>query len=195
MRDTADHILDAAQDLIQTRGFSAMSFQDVADRVGIKKPSIVHHFPSKNALGEAVVRRYRERFAAALAAVRDDPEQDAWATLEFYFTPYLEFAHSAEKVCLCGALAGEILALPAGMRGEVRRFFENHQRWLEEILETGQGEGVFALFDAPRPVARLFVAALQGALLVKRTTGDIGQLLEVVETIRSCVRAGAKVDR
>ena len=40
MNATADRILDAGQDLIQTGGFSAMSFQDIASEVGIRKPSI-----------------------------------------------------------------------------------------------------------------------------------------------------------
>lgn len=187
MRDTAELILDTAQDLIQTKGFSAMSFQDVADRVGIKKPSIIHHFPSKHALGVAVIRRYREGLAGALDSIKDDPDKNAGDALEFYFSPYLEFAGTPNKVCLCGALAGEIMAVPPEMRDEVRRFFEGHQRWLEDILAQGREQCLFHLCDEPHHLARLYFGALQGALLVKRTTGDLSQVSDVVQSIRKSV--------
>ena len=41
MTDTRKKILDEAQDLMQTRGYAEMTFQEIATRVGIKKPSIV----------------------------------------------------------------------------------------------------------------------------------------------------------
>ena len=57
MSDTATKILDIGQELIQTRGYTAMSFQDIAVQVGIKKPSVIHHFPSKSDLGVAIIQR------------------------------------------------------------------------------------------------------------------------------------------
>ena len=60
MPDTADRILDTTERLIQTRGFNAISYQDISDAVGIKKASIHHHFPTKFGLGTAVIERYRQ---------------------------------------------------------------------------------------------------------------------------------------
>lgn len=190
MRDTAELILDTAQELIQTRGFSAMSFQDIAARVGIRKPSIVHHFPSKDAIGTAVVRRYRERFDDALAAVEADPQKSPWDAMEFYFTPYLEFAGTPDKVCLCGALAGEMMALAPSIRAEVTRFFAQHEAWLARILRRGLATGHFGYDQSPERLARLILAALQGALLVKRTTDDPGQLDDAIEGVRDLLRPG-----
>jgi TetR/AcrR family transcriptional repressor of nem operon len=58
------------------------------------------------------VERYRTRFDTALNAIRERSRVSARAMLEYYFMPYLEFAKTDDKVCLCGALAGEMLALP-----------------------------------------------------------------------------------
>src|SRR4051794_36242328 len=58
---TSDLILDVAQELLQTRGYNAISYQDIADRIGIRKASIHHHFPNKSDLAQALVRRYRQR--------------------------------------------------------------------------------------------------------------------------------------
>jgi len=38
--ETAEKILDLAETLIQTRGCSAFSYQDIADALGIRKASI-----------------------------------------------------------------------------------------------------------------------------------------------------------
>src|SRR6185295_2042375 len=70
--ETAEQILDLAETLIQTRGYSAFSYQDIADSLGIRKASIHYHFPSKTDLGIAVVDRYVARFGGALAAIAAD---------------------------------------------------------------------------------------------------------------------------
>jgi len=101
MNATADRILDAGQELIQTGGFSAMSFQDIASEVGIRKPSIIHHFATKAELGVAIIRRYRDTFAAQLQQISEDPAKSSWDALEFYFSPYRFFCfHTGQSVSL-----------------------------------------------------------------------------------------------
>ena len=63
---TADRILDAAEDLFAEKGYSATSLGDVADRVGIRSPSLYNHFRNKEALYEAVLERLLEEFSAPL---------------------------------------------------------------------------------------------------------------------------------
>lgn len=188
MSDTATRILDVGQGLIQTRGYSAMSFQDIAAQVGIKKPSVIHHFPSKSELGAAIIQRYRDAFAVQLVAIKNDPEKSAWEALDFYFAPYLHYAQTPDTVCLCGALAGEIPALPVAMRLEVKRFIEDHQRWLEDILRTGRKRGELVFSETPHRLARMLFNTLQGTLLVKRSTDDLTQLQDVIKTIKRLLR-------
>ena len=188
MSDTATKILDVGQELIQTRGYTAMSFQDIATQVGIKKPSVIHHFPSKMDLGVAIIQRYRETFASQLEAIKKDPNKSAWAALEFYFSPYLHFAQTPDKVCLCGALAGEIPALPEEMRLEVKQFMEDHQSWLEGILQSGRRSGELTLDEAPARLSRMLFNALQGTLLVKRSTDDLSQLQDVIKAIKRMLK-------
>ena len=160
-----------------------MSFQDIASEVGIKKPSIIHHFPTKAELGVAVIRRYRDTFAAQLQEISEDSAKSSWDALEFYFSPYLFFTSTPDKVCLCGALAGEIPALPETMRVEVKQFMEAHQQWLEEILRRGSGRGEFSSIDSPELLSRMIFNSLQGSLLVKRSTEDLSQLGDVIAAI------------
>src|SRR6476646_9207997 len=182
--ETAEQILDLAETLIQTRGYSAFSYQDIADSLGIRKASIHYHFPSKADLGVAVVDRYMARFDDALAAIADDQSQSSMTMLDFYVQPYLQFAATPDRVCLCGALAGEMMALPPKVRERVDHFFRTHQVWLTRILERGVARGEFTLAAPASKVARFVFGALQGALLVKRTTNDLTQINDVIAVMK-----------
>ena len=195
MNATADRILDAGQELIQTGGFSAMSFQDIASEVGIRKPSIIHHFATKAELGVAIIRRYRDTFAAQLQKISEEPAKSSWDALEFYFSPYLFLASTPDKVCLCGALAGEIPVLPEVMRVEVKQFIEAHQRWLEEILREGVERGELVLIDSPQSLSRVIFNSLQGSLLVRRSTGDISQLKEIINAMQKLVKSESSIQQ
>lgn len=188
---TADQILDRAEMLIQTRGYSAFSYQDISDALGITKASIHYHFASKADLGIAVVDRYVDRFGAALVAIAEDQSQPSMAMLDFYIEPYVGYARTPDQVCLCGALAGEILVLPPELRARVDGFFRAHQLWLTGILKRGAARGEFTLPAPADKVARLILSALQGALLVKRTTGDASQLRDVITVLKLQLSAGS----
>jgi TetR/AcrR family transcriptional repressor of nem operon len=182
--ETAEQILDLAETLIQTRGYSAFSYQDIADALGIRKASIHYHFASKTDLGIAVVNRYIDRFDAALVQVAGDEQQSSMTMLDLYAQPYLAFARAPDRVCLCGALAGEMLALPDELRARVDHFFRTHQAWLTKILKRGVARGEFTLAAPASKVARFVFGALQGALLVKRTTNDLSQLNDVIAVMK-----------
>jgi AcrR family transcriptional regulator len=72
-RPTAERILDAAEDLFAEKGYSATSLGEVADRVGIRSPSLYNHFRNKEALYSAVLERLLETFGAPLAKLQDSP--------------------------------------------------------------------------------------------------------------------------
>jgi TetR/AcrR family transcriptional regulator, transcriptional repressor for nem operon len=188
--ETAGQILDFAETLIQTRGYSAFSYQDIADQLGIRKASIHYHFPSKTDLGIAVVDRYVARFGAALVAIAADESKSSMAMLDFYVEPYIGYARTPDQICLCGALAGEILALPPEFRSPVAGFFRAHQVWLAGILKRGAARGEFRLAAPAIRQARLIFAALQGALLVKRTTGDSTELRDAITVMKLQLTTG-----
>lgn len=187
--DTREQILDLAETLIQTRSYGGFSYQDISDALGIRKASIHYHFPSKTDLGAAVVDRYAERLEKALAELAKDTTRPSLEVLEFYFQPYLEFAGTTDRVCLCGALAGEMLTLPKEMRARVDHFFRSHQTWLQTVLKRGEARGEFKLAAPAAKTARMILGALQGGLLVKRTTGDASQVKDVVAVLKAQLTA------
>lgn len=182
--DTAEKILDAGENLIQTRSFNSFSYQDISDELGIKKASIHYHFASKSDLGAAIMKRYRQRLEAAMVKAEESGENSCWNLLEFYFTPYFQYADTPDKVCLSGSLAGEFPTLPADMQRLVAGFFHDHQTWLTKVLERGKMRGEFTIKGSAEQMARVLFDALQGALLVKRASGEIKQLHDVIDVFR-----------
>src|SRR3954466_1831138 len=97
---TRAQILSVARQLIQTRSYLGFSFQDVADQVGIRKASLYHHFPTKEALGIEVLREATQDFRAWASKPR--PAADA---LDAYFRMYRHALNAGAAVCPAGALA------------------------------------------------------------------------------------------
>jgi AcrR family transcriptional regulator len=63
-----DKILDCAEELFARRGYAGIGLSEVAERVGLGKSSLFHHFRSKSQLYAAVVARILDRIEAPLTA-------------------------------------------------------------------------------------------------------------------------------
>jgi TetR/AcrR family transcriptional repressor of nem operon len=183
-RDRQEQILDIAASLIQTRGFSGFSYQDIADALAIRKASIHYYFPSKAGLGLAAMDRYAARIDAALAELEADGTLSARAVIERYCEALVEIARTSDNFCLAGALAAELMVLPDDIRKSVDAFFQRQQAWLARIIERGFANGEIQSSLSPEQLARLVFSAAEGALLIKRTSGDLRQMLDVVYALK-----------
>jgi AcrR family transcriptional regulator len=67
--DTRERVLQVSQQLFAERGYRGTSLRDIAKRIGIKAPSLLHHFPSKQQLYVAVLDRMFESIENAAAAL------------------------------------------------------------------------------------------------------------------------------
>jgi TetR/AcrR family transcriptional regulator len=67
--DTRDRVLQVAQALFAERGYRGTSLRDIAKRIGIKAPSLLHHFPSKQQLYLAVLDKMFESLEDAANAI------------------------------------------------------------------------------------------------------------------------------
>jgi len=69
-------LLDAARELFAERGVTETSRDDIAERAGVTRGALYHHFPSKNAVAVAVIEAFDEELAdrvVAAAARGTDP--------------------------------------------------------------------------------------------------------------------------
>jgi TetR/AcrR family transcriptional repressor of nem operon len=198
--DTASAILDVAERLVQTRGFNAFSYADVAAELGITKPALHYHFAGKAELGEALLGRYVSRFYEALQTI-DDSGANAAGKLQAYADLYARVL-SQNRMCLCGMLAADYQTLPEPMRQAVIGFFDHNEVWLTRVIEEGQTDGTVLIHGTvlvdgtvsvdgtvlvdgtvaldgraraeggDRDIARMIIGTLEGAMLVARTYGE-----------------------
>ncbi len=83
--DVFHQIVKVAETLIQTKGYNAFSYRDIAAQVGIKTASIHYHFPTKADLGKAVVKHHINGLSAELENLINAPKISYRNKLSFIF--------------------------------------------------------------------------------------------------------------
>lgn len=167
--DTAQKILDVAQDLVQTRGFNAFSYADIARAMNVTKASLHYHFPSKADLGHSLIARYEDRFLRALDAI--DARGGTMTDRMHAFVGIYADVLAASQMCLCGMLAAEFETLPRPMRSALDHYFDATEVWLEAVLEQGRRDGEFNFDEPAREVAQFAISTLEGAMILARSHG------------------------
>src|SRR3974377_378589 len=173
MNSTKKELLDAAGLPGQTRGYNGFSFHDLGAAVGITTASIHYHFPTKANLGQQLVKRYTAEFMAALG----DPKASPPSQRLRHYVSLFRAALSEGRMCLCGMIGAEVDGVPAEVSAEVREFFRANELWLMRVFEVAGAHTTTA-----RGKARLFVSALEGAMLIARASGDASSFDDVTKT-------------
>ena len=78
--NTKERILDEALTLFSEKGYANVYVNDIAERVGIKAPSLYKHYKSKQAIFDAILEMMHARFketAGSLNIAGDDADVDA----------------------------------------------------------------------------------------------------------------------
>ncbi len=138
-REPREHILQEATRLIAQRGFGAISVNDVAQAVGISKQALLYHYPSREALHEAVVasliehsNRHLLLLLGAFSGKGEERLEQALAHIRAFF----DTDPHAARVLLRELLDGD--------REQVARLSQGVEPWLRLMADTlrqGQQEG------------------------------------------------------
>jgi TetR/AcrR family transcriptional regulator, transcriptional repressor for nem operon len=171
--DTSQRILDVAERLMQTRGYNAFSYADIAQSLRVTKASLHYHFPTKAELGQRLIQRYRQAFLRALETI-DESGADSLERLRRYSGLYLQVLRN-DRMCLCGMLAAEFTTLPKPMKEELKEFFDENERWLVAVLEDGRAAKKLSFAGTARDVARHLMSSLEGAMMLARSYDDVAR--------------------
>jgi AcrR family transcriptional regulator len=133
--DVRSQILSTATRLFARRGFDGTSLSAIADEVGIKKPSLLYHFPSKEALRQSVidalVQHWNEVVPRVLATVtRGEDRFDALARELVGF-----FEVDPDRARL---VVRELMDRPEDMRRQLGAAFRPWVALLAESIERGK---------------------------------------------------------
>lgn len=144
---TREAILLEAQRCFAQQGYDGTSLNDIAEAVGIRRSSVLHHFPSKDAI-------YREVFERALgewivrvdAATSGEGVAPGWPTVDMvltagfrFFQENPDFVRIARREALDGA---DRHGISLGM--SLRPLFDQAAGYFEAEMAVGR----FRTFDA-----------------------------------------------
>jgi TetR/AcrR family transcriptional repressor of nem operon len=166
--DTAERILDNAHSLMVDRGYAAFSYADIADQLKISKATIHHHFPSKEDLAIAVLRRHRFRLVENLAALDGSVE----APLD-RLTRYMRhwetcIQKKTEPMCIAALLGAESPSLPVDVATETQMHFVALHGWLQKTIELGVKQKTIRLTQPASKEADVVMATVHGAMISAR---------------------------
>jgi len=153
--------VEAAQRLMQTRGWEQMSIQDLLDEVQASRGAFYHYFDSKQALLEAVIQRMVDAGLGSIEPIVDDPNLRATAKLVQVFGGIGRWKTDRKDLILAFLdvwLSDDHAVVREHFRRElVGRFVPV----LARIVRQGIEEGSFRV-DSPDATARVLMMLLQG---------------------------------
>src|SRR5215472_1786914 len=166
---TRARIVDAAIDLIYTRGVDRTSLDDVMAVSGVSKSQLYHYFADKDALVLEVIARQTKRVLDAqqphLGSLDSLPALMAWRDAVVQLNKA-----AGGRGCPLGSLAGELANESEPAR---KRLAGSFAIWHERIaigLASMRERGDIAASADPRKLAFALLSAVQGGLLLAKTT-------------------------
>ncbi len=167
-----EEILAVARDLMQTQGYSGFSYQDLSSRLDLSKPSIHHHYPTKEALGLALVGQYQGMMDSMAKEIRS-----ANPTVADEFRAMLAAGEQVmegceERICPLGALQADLQNFPPALREATRELTLRMHTWQADLLRRGREAGELFFDGSPEESAWNLCATLQGGRVLARTLGS-----------------------
>lgn len=136
--DVRAQILTHATRLFAEQGYDGTSVQEIADAVGIRKPSLLYHFKSKDALRENVIAEMLAHWNAVLPGLllKASTEERFDATMEALTEFFIEDPDRARL------FLRETLDRPDSMKAMLGQFVQPWVNLLGEQLERAKEQGL-----------------------------------------------------
>ena len=171
-----EQLLHAAQVLVQDRGLDAVSFQDLADAVGLKKPSVFHHFRNKDELAQALMTHCHTAYGARYGEVlqREDlNEPEKLRAIARIFDEGLRTDH----LCLLSSLSQNCNRYSDNLKQEIHETVSVIVARYAPVFEAGRRNGTLDFKGTAEQAGAAFLAMLQGLQVLTRANGDVESFL------------------
>jgi TetR/AcrR family transcriptional repressor of nem operon len=183
MNKTTTKILDVAEELAQQAGPNAMSYQQISNSVGVRKASIHHHFPKKENLIEALLKRcqisYGDKYRAIVADSGTAP--DKLRKLAAVFADGLQ----KQQLCLVGTISADLNTLQESSRRVLEETIQETVGIFMEVFTQGHQESSLAVTGSSEDMAYAFFSFLIGTQISARACGGVQSFNNSTEAIIS----------
>jgi TetR/AcrR family transcriptional repressor of nem operon len=166
---TRARIVNTAADLIYARGVERTSLDDVMAESDVSKSQLYHYFADKDALVLEVITLQTERVLSAhrphLGAMDSLQALRTWRDAVVQLN-----ARARSKGCPLGSLANELANDSETARKRVAAGFAMWSDAIERGLTQMRARGVLSPSANPQELAVALLSAVQGGLLLSKTT-------------------------
>lgn len=163
-------ILKEALRLFSERGFEGTSLQCIADAVGIQKPSLIYHFPSKEVLRqevlESLVIYWKNELPRMLTATASEPDQLV-STMNTLVNFFLEDVHRARLV------VREMMDRPEETFALLEEHLSPWTKLIGDYLRMGQTSGVYRKDVDPDAYIVQVMVMVVGAVAMGNVTSGL----------------------
>ncbi len=166
-------VLDVAEEAFQARGYHATSLGDLMQAAGVTGGALHHHFPTKKAIGLAVIR---ERVAAAVEETWIRPVEIARTAREGVRNVFAAVADQLERQgfvrgCPLNNLAHELSLADPEFRSALADVFARWRSALADKVQSDQQASRDKTTD-PERFAIEVIAAYSGGMAMAKTMQD-----------------------
>ncbi len=187
---TRERLLEATKKLVMSKGFAGTTIDDVLKETGVTKGAFFYHFKSKADLADQLMRWYAANdmkmfrtFLAAAEAAHDDPLDQLLKFLTD-FEAYLSDPENPPRGCMYALYTYE----DEHFENSVKEFVaETLQTWTAMYIRKFQE--VLDRYPPAREVtakrlAEMFIAVIEGGLILERAHGNRGMSARQSEQFR-----------
>jgi TetR/AcrR family transcriptional repressor of nem operon len=167
---TKQLLINEALDIVQKEAFSALSFQLLADRVGIKKASVYYHFPSKEKLAVGVIEDATNKLGKYFTSIALQKPDKQLASYIKLFSVHIS---SLQNLCPGVSFITSWPAQTDLVKEAIKMLYRTHIEFVTVVIQKGYDQSIFLKNQTPAAdIASTIFAMLQGALLSARVNGN-----------------------
>lgn len=174
---TRERIIAAAAEHMRQSGFQSLSLSQLLSDMGMSKGGFYHHFPSKQALGYAVLEEAYATYHKSnwLPVFESDDPIQAIIDLFGAFETELK-TQACIQGCPINNLSQEMSLLDEGFRERVTNIYTSWQANLSQAFGRAQKNHKMRLDVSANDVAALVVAGCQGAIGLAKNAQNMSVL-------------------
>ncbi len=183
---TRQKLIDATFEEVYSHGYQGAALADILKNAGVHKGSMYHYFGSKKemalvAIQERISTRNFEKYSkilalesgylrALLTAMKDTKQRDF------------------KRGCPIANIAQEMSNLDEDFNKTMKLLYEEFRRYIKNILDKAVEAKEMQACDTKK-MALFITAALEGAILSAKATGNAQDYIDSVEILEEYLRA------
>jgi TetR/AcrR family transcriptional repressor of nem operon len=171
---TRTHILDTAQRIIGSKGFSPVGINEILVSAGVPKGSFYYYFSSKEVFGTALLEHYFAKYLSEIDEFLTATDRTARERLSAYWTYFRanQESHDPDGKCLAVKLGAEVSDMSEEMRLALKTGTAAVIARIARVIKEGKADGTVSLDGSPTIAAHTLYQLWTGASIMWKISHD-----------------------